>query len=265
MMSLSPLLDSHVHLQDNRYNPFLGEVLKRAQDNNIQRMFCNGTREDDWKMVLGLGKKYTQIIPFIGIHPWYSDQVSDLWLKSLEELLVNHSCGVGEIGIDRLCSIDSKRQGEVFAAQLDLAVRYKRPVAVHCVKYWGLLLETLETLAKPTLPIPVMIHSFSGSTETMQRLVSFGCSLSFSTRLCNPKQGRILKVFMNTPMDNILLETDSPDQLTSLSPVIEGLNEPAFITELYQQGSALKGMEPNEFSNRIWSNATVFTNQITAG
>lgn len=264
-MSHFPLIDSHVHLQDNRYNPFLGDVLKRAQDSNIQLLFCNGTREDDWQMVLGLAGKYTQIIPFIGIHPWHSDQVSDNWLKILEELLANHSCGVGEIGIDRPCGIDSKHQREVFAAQLKVAVRYKRPVVVHCVKYWGLLLETLETLAKSTLPVPVMIHSFSGSMETMQRLVSLGCYLSFATGLCNPKQERLRNVFIDTPLDNILLETDSPDQLTFSSPVVAGLNEPALITELYQQGAALKGMEPETFNNRIWSNATVFTDQITAG
>ena len=264
-MSLSPLIDSHVHLQDNRCNPFVQEVLRRAQDRNIQRLFCNGTREDDWQMVLELAEKYTHIIPFIGIHPWHSDQVSDKWLKRLEELLANHSCGVGEIGIDRPCGIDSKHQRQVFTVQLEVAIQYKRPVAVHCVKYWGLLLETLETLAKPTLPVPVMIHSFSGSMETMQRLVSVGCSLSFSTRLCNPEQKRLRSVFIDTPLDNILLETDSPDQLTFSSPTVAGLNEPAFITELYKQGATLKKMEPDTFNNRIWSNATVFTDQITAG
>ena len=95
-------------------------------------------------------------------------------------------------------------QQQIFVIQLQLASELKRPLVIHCVKAWGQLLEMLEACASP-LP-PMMIHSFAGSRETLQRLIRLGCFISFSGRLV--ADSKLHPCFLATPLANLLLETD---------------------------------------------------------
>ncbi len=258
-------IDSHLHLQDKQYTDHRAAVIQRARQAGVQQFFCNGTCEDDWQHVLELSRKFAEITPFIGVHPWYCDRLSKSWLQELKRLLDSTAAGVGEIGLDRLCNINFDLQKKVFCDQLQLAIQLKRPVVIHCIKHWGALLEIIENIGEALLSLPIMLHSFSGSMETMERLVKLGCTLSFSTRLCDPKQEKLRTVFSKIPMENILLETDSPDQLSSDMGIIDRLNEPSLIVGLYQVCARLKNMDQDSFTNQIWKNGTIFTDQITAG
>jgi len=264
-MTPSPLLDAHLHLQDKRFNDHTDHVMQRAEQSGVKRLFCNSVNEDDWQDVLALSKTYQTITPFIGVHPWYSDTVTDLWLKNLQRLLATNSCGVGEIGLDRPCGINFSQQKKIFLSQLTLAATFLRPVVIHCVNYWGACLDILEYFLSPSLPIPVMIHSYSGSLESMQRLVGLGCHLSFSAHLTMPGRERLQMIFKETPLTHILLETDAPDQLCSKTQTSTHLNEPAFIAELYREAARIKDITVDEFARQIWENGTIYTNQTTAG
>lgn len=264
-MTLPPLLDAHLHLQDKRFEGQIDAVIQRANRSGIKRLFSNATSENDWQGVLLLADKYPAVTPFAGIHPWQSDRVTDSWQTGLQHILSARSCGVGEIGLDRPCGIALSQQKKIFLTQMKLAVACRRPIVIHCVNFWGECLDILEDFCTPSLPVPVMIHSFSGSMESMKRLVRLGCHLSFSARMNEPGQERLQTIFKETPMEHILLETDAPDQLSSSTPANTNLNEPSFIVELYQAGALLKEMDLDKFTHQIWNNGTIFTNQTTAG
>lgn len=263
-MAQLPYLDSHLHLQDPRFIGSREAVLIRAGQSGVLRMFCNATREEDWREVLGLASD--SVIPFIGIHPWYADTVDAGWEERLAALVEISYCGIGETGLDKRCSCALKQQLEVFTVQLRLAVAWRRPLAVHCLDCWGKLLEILEGQAQTAPLPPVMIHSFGGAAEVMHRLVRLGCWLSFSGRLATPGQERLRRVFRETPLHRILLETDAPDQLQAdLVPAgretaeIADCNEPAHIAGLYAFAANLYHMELQDFCRQIWKNGTVFT------
>ena len=255
-------LDSHLHLQDPRFNNKREAVLERAARARVARMFCNATRQSDWQHVLALAKDSQAISPFIGIHPWYCATASRDWQQKLTEILKTTLCGIGEVGLDKHCSCDMRIQEDLFVAQLQLAISFNRPLAIHCLGSWGKLLGILDSQAKTAPLPPIMIHSFGGSQEVMQRLVKLGCMISYSAKMAAPGQERLRQVFQQTPLTRVLLETDAPDQLhldiSSYNQDIE-MNEPANITVLYAFAANLHHMDLQDFCGQIWQNGTIFT------
>ena len=257
-------LDSHLHLQDPRFAAIRADVLSRAAAAGVARMFCNATAEADWPEVLDLAAVSPAIIPFVGIHPWHAGSASTEWEKRLAAILKTNRCGVGEIGLDGKCPVAMERQEEIFVRQLQLAIRFARPLALHCLGCWGRMLEILERQAQIAALPPFMIHSYSGSSEIMHRIVRVGGWISFSAGLADPKRERLRRVFLATPLDRLLLETDAPDQLpfalktATPTPV----NEPANILALYREAAGLRQIDLHDFIHRIWTNGTIYADSL---
>ena len=259
--------DSHLHLQDKRIMPRAAEIVRRAVKRGVVKMICNATSEDDWRDVLDLAEKHDAVYPFLGIHPWCGDTVKKEWLDRLAITVRKNSAGIGEIGLDRVCETDFLQQVEIFLAQLELAKQQHCPVAIHCVKAWGRLVEILSDF-QSQIPA-IMIHGFAGSREIMERLTKMGIFISFSTQLAHPARKKLREVFLQTPLDRLLLETDSPNQFCA--ELIDAdkqtallkekkINEPAIIPALYHYGAALRGIKLDNFSQALWRNGKIFTN-----
>lgn len=257
-------LDAHVHLQDERFQDECDSLLKRAEARGVHQFFCNATRELDWESVAQLASAHQSIIPFWGIHPWFADTVSKGWDRRIRERLERQSGGIGETGLDRVCSVDFDQQIEVFTQQLHCAITVHRPLVIHCIKCWGKLVEILQD-QEDDLP-PIMVHAFAGSREMMERLVGMGLYLSFSTRLLDPNHKKLTQVFAATPIEHILLETDAPDQL-SLFHKAQGAryNEPRWVTDVYARAAAIKCCDLEDLKIQIANNGTVFTDAATLG
>ena len=249
-MTAAPVryLDSHCHLQAGRLTPTEEGTTGRT------RMLCNATSEADWQAVLALATARQEVVPFLGIHPWFAASAGAGWEQRLRALLEQIQAGIGETGLDRCCRTDFASQQRIFVAQLQMASELRRPLVIHCVKAWGRLLELLEQNPAP-LP-PIMIHAFSGSTETLQRLIRCGCFISYSTRLAT--ESKLHPSCRATPLTSLLLETDAPAQLNNKI----AFDEPAAIKGLYQLAADLRGMALNEFCREIWNNGEIFTDTI---
>jgi len=290
MNSPARYLDSHLHLQAQSLELTLDSILERAEKAGVERMFCNATREEDWQAVINLADRGKDggggqvIVPFLGIHPWFAENAGTGWEERLLARLQECPAGIGEIGLDKCCRADFDRQQRVFEAQLRMASALRRPVAIHCVKAWGLLLEILEHLAAAKQLPTIMIHAYGGSTETLQRLIGLGCFISFSCRLIADHKHH--SSFLATPLPRLLLETDSqgvprledarieaggvtaaPTQARSVQPIETenheiSCNEPAYVPSLYAWAAAMRGVEEQELRQRIWSNGEIFTDTI---
>ncbi len=260
MITGAGYLDSHCHLQKRHLSSIIDDIMVRARSAGVARIFCNTTREEDWQAVVDLAARGHEVIPFLGIHPWFAETAVAGWEDRLMSLLQKVPAGIGETGLDKCCRADFGRQQQIFLTQLKMASELQRPLVIHCVKAWGRLLEILEQFADP-LP-PIMIHSFAGSRETLQRLIRLGCFISFSGRLT--AAGKVHPCFSETPMTNLLLETDSHGQ-----PLVGGAmdgarttDEPAAITMLYELAATMREMDLNEFRHQIWKNGEIFTDTI---
>jgi TatD DNase family protein len=275
------LFDSHCHLQDDALLPNIGNVMECAMATGVERMACCGTSPADWDQVLQLAEQFPQIIPMIGIHPWFipmigpeakrerprrsdeaaTDQgaaihpwfVSGEWKQSvqaLKKLLREHpEAGVGETGLDFQEKFTNRAEQEAsFAAHLDLARELNRPVAVHCVQAWGRLIEILREHPAPK----IILHAFGGAPELIPDLVKLNCWFSFCGSVTNPNAKRVRASAVAVPENRLLIETDSPDfpPLGCSSP-----NEPSSLIHVARAVAELRGVSSEGLAALTFSNA----------
>jgi len=265
MTPVTGYLDSHLHLQACTPRPDVDALLDRAERSGVRRMFCNATREDDWQAVIDLAAGNREVIPFLGIHPWFAETAAPGWEQRLASRLQRTPAGIGEIGLDRRCRADFSRQQQIFLTQLQLASALRRPVVIHCVKAWGALMEILEQFAAERRLPPAMIHSYGGSQETLRRLLKAGCFISYACRIM--AEDKLQPCFLETPLDQLLLETDAPGQAQKTAAIdahkpSPECHEPAAIIRLHAWAAATRGVEQQKFNQRIWSNGEIFADTI---
>ncbi len=263
-------VDSHLHLQDDRFGGQAELLINRAKQAGVALLFCNAAKESDWPAIATLRNNDTGLIPFLGIHPWYAGSAEPGWDTRLKNMLesFNQSCGVGESGLDRNAAADFTVQIELFEKHLEIARQLSRPIALHCVSSWGALVDRLESYARDKRLPATMIHSFSGSFETMKRLTRIGCFISYSLQIIEPHRTKLRETFIRTPLERLFLETDAPGRLNPSvfrqAKTLTPFSEPVLIPEFYRWAARQRNVEPVYFKTQIWRNAQVYTN-TTAG
>ena len=256
------MIDSHLHLQDERLQAHLAGILATVRGAGVSRMLVNGTHPEDWASVENLSFRFPGILPSFGLHPWWVSEVTDGWGEMLEAFLQrNPSAGVGEIGLDKwIKGANFNRQREVFTEQLKIAQRLSRPVSMHCLQAWGSLRECLD---RSDLAPGFLLHSYSGPLEMVGDFVDRGAYFSISGYFFRPEKADKLSLFESIPDDRILLETDSPDMMPPIElvkfPLPSGrsggaVNHPGNITSIYEAFSAWRGIPVNEVIKRTREN-----------
>jgi TatD DNase family protein len=267
---LWPLVDIHLHLQDPVFDTELDAIVNQALESGIVGLVVNGSEETDWERVLELADKYPQVIPCLGLHPWYVSRRTQKWLDRLESLLRSNRAGVGEIGLDRWIEPrDEKAQEEAFRLQLALSRRYQRPVMVHCLRAWGWMMDVLRT--EEPLPDGLLFHAFGGTVELIEPLSRQGAYFSFAGSVLEEKRVRMRAAFQAIPLDRLLVESDAPDLLApepfrpfAIRDAQGKLrNNPANLPAYFYALAELRGEDPIALSRIVWDNSVKFLHGLT--
>lgn len=262
MKTVSVYIDAHLHLQDECLHSDIDGVIRRAKAAGVIGFCCNGTKPSDWPQVLdfsGLG-----VTPFLGLHPWEADNAMPQWFDALECLVQKSRCGIGEIGLDWAKTQDRGKQQAVFEAQLELAVTYRRPVSIHCVKAWEAVLQYLH---KYPLSQGFMMHAFNGSLEIARGIVELGGYVSFNalsfTQNRRAKSRQLLELL---PQDRVLFETESPHGLNKAVEFIdaEQVNEPANLPAIIREAAELIGVDVSVYARTVYENSVRFMEPLKA-
>ena len=214
--------DAHCHLQDRRIGNDIGNVVLQMKRNSLCNVVCNGTSEKDWDDVKIIASNYDEVLPAYGIHPWYLKDVSDDWKDKLVCYLESHDySSVGETGLDKNVSgeFSYELQKSMLCEHLEVANRLSKPISLHCVKAWSLLLDSLNSC--PKIDIPVVMHSFSGSKDVMKHLIKYNTYFSFSGAITKQYNTKTRDVLLDVPVDRLLLETDAPDMIPEKQLLID--------------------------------------------
>ena len=93
-------------------------------------------------MTAELSEKFSCVVPFFGIHPWFLDTLSPDWAQNLGQWLEKIPAGVGETGLDFMDKgTDRDLQVQVFKTHLALACDLSRPINIHIRKAWDAILK----------------------------------------------------------------------------------------------------------------------------
>lgn len=177
---------------------------------------------------------YTGAYFSTGIHPW--DAARDISIRELESLVQHANClAIGECGLDKLKGPGISIQENIFTEQLRLALKYQKPVLIHCVKAF----DELREICRPYMAkIPLIVHGFNKSEQLALQLIHQGFYLSLGEPVLN-KNGFNFKTL---PLDAIFFETDTNNNIS--------------IREVYQRASTLFNVRENELKEKIYSNFT---------
>lgn len=114
----------------------------------------------------------------VGIHPW--DTAGEVDYAGLDRLArLPQVVAIGETGLDRLRGGAMERQEEVFRHHAALAEELEKPLVIHCVKAFDLLLRLKKEL-RPKQQWTV--HGFRGNPTLARQLLDAGIDLSINPR-----------------------------------------------------------------------------------
>jgi TatD DNase family protein len=115
---------------------------------------------------------------------------------------------VGECGLDyHWMNGTEQEQAALFAAQIDLAVQYGKPLLVHTREAHA---HTLGMVREAARRIPVIIHCFGYDVDEAKAYLQAGCYLSFAGNITYKKADGLRRACLETPASRLLLETDAP-------------------------------------------------------
>lgn len=126
--------------------------------------------------------------------------ISPQKMNEFDRLIQEPNClAVGECGLDKICKSDYRQQKYFFSEQLKLAVKYQKPVIIHCVKAF----DDLLGICKPYInKIPLILHGFNKNDELAKQFINKGFFLSVSSEfLSKTKLNQVI-------LSNLFLETD---------------------------------------------------------
>lgn len=255
--------DAHNHLHDERLDACRTAAILDLERLGICCSVVNGTREADWDAVAKLAHDHEWIRPSFGLHPWYTKERSQGWLENLTQRLdANPEAAMGEIGLDRwIEGHDLTDQTSVFEAQLAIAAERNLPVAIHCLKAWGALWDSLRNQPLPKRGF--LLHSYGGPAEMTDGFVKAGAYFSFSPYFLQLKKERQRDVFAHLPLERILAETDAPDMAPpdarNAHPLPGGekhelLNHPANIEVSYAGLAQIRDMPLETLAEQLEEN-----------
>jgi TatD DNase family protein len=227
------LVDSHAHIDFPQFDEDREAMLQRARDAGVNQILAIGVGPGPEKLdaAIPYAEAHYWIYTTVGIHPHEAKEVTPAHLETLARLAKHPKViAWGEIGLDYFYDHSPREvQKKVFREQMELAREAKLPIIIHCRDAWSDCLDMLEEFWKPT-GLGGILHCFTSTVEDARRGLELGFMVSFTGNLTYPKAQNIRDVAKVLPLENILIETDSP--YLAPQPVRGKRNEPAYVAEV---------------------------------
>lgn len=236
-------VDSHCHLDDQRFADDLDAVLDRAAAAGVSRILTIGTGDGPPEIdrAVRLAGRYPQIFASVGIHPHDAAKVTPQTYDDLRTLATHAKViAFGEIGLDYHYDFSPREvQREVFIEQLKIAQDAHLPITIHTREAWS---DTMEIL-RANYSGPGIMHCFTGDPAQAREAIDLGFHLSYGGVLTFKTAENIRESARITPADRLLIETDAP----YLAPVPHRgkRNEPAMMIETARKLAEVRGVTPD--------------------
>ena len=232
------LVDSHCHLDDEKFDADRAQVIERALAAGVELMLAIGTG-GPLDVAIQQAERYPFIYATIGVHPHDAAKATPETFAQLRDLAGHPKVlAIGEIGLDYHYDFSPREvQRSVFERQLEIAAECHKPIEIHTREAWE------DTMARVTsLPHGGIMHCFTGDTAQARQALEVGFHLSFGGVLTFPKAESLRQAAAITPEDRLLVETDCP----YLAPVPHRgkRNEPAFVADTARCLALVRGSTP---------------------
>ena len=261
------IIDTHAHLDVEDFSEDLSEVIVRAKEAGVGKIFLPSVDLKSVDNILAVCRQYPDTCyPMIGLQP---EEVRDDWQKVLEKMYVRLKesikkqadgtallgemfIAIGEVGLDFYWSRDYEQQQlAAFEEAVKWSVDTQLPLMIHCRKAQNEMLHIMRPYEKE-LPGGVF-HCFTGNQKEAEAFLRFdrfalgigGVSTFKSSHLREDLPAAV-------PLNRIVLETDSP--YMAPVPYRGKRNESAFVVEVMQTLALSYGVDEEEIARQTNEN-----------
>ena len=242
------IYDSHSHLADARFAGMQRDVLARATASGVGALVAVAAQARDWPMLLRLQRRYPQVFVAYGLHPWFEHDAHAL-ARLPEWLRRGGAWAVGECGLDFGAGRAPREQQEaLLLPQLRLARELDLPVILHAHQSEDVLAMHLARLPG----LRGVVHGFHGSSQQADKFLRLGFYLGVGGAITYPRAQRLRSVVAMLPLEQVLLESDAPDQPPCGR---DKPNEPAFVRDTLAVLARLHDVSAEVMAEVTWQNA----------
>ena len=246
-----PIFDTHAHYDSSAFNPDREAVLAALPEAGVALVVDPGCDLPTSRAALALAEQFPHVYAAVGIHPEDCAGYTDADLDALRQLCRHDKAvAIGEIGLDYYWAENPPRefQQQVFRRQLELALELDMPVIIHDREAHGDCLA----IVKEYPGLRGVFHCFSGSPEMAAELLKRGWYLGFDGPITYKNAKRAPEVAAMTPLDRILVETDSP-YMTPV-PFRGKRNDSRYLPYVLEKLAEWKGVTTQEMTDITFAN-----------
>lgn len=241
---MTQYFDTHAHYDSGKFNADREEVLRAVHESGVALIVDPGDCAATSARAVAIAQEYDFVYAAVGWHPEEAAGWTDDSLEQIRALAAQPKvCAIGEIGLDYYWDASTKATQEIMLrAQLELALELDLPVIIHDREAHG---DSLRIVCDyPGLR--GVFHCFSGSAEMAKELIRRGWYLGFDGPVTYKSNKKATEVLAVTPLDRILVETDSP--YMAPEPCRGKRNDSSLLVYVLEKIAALKGVSAEEMT-----------------
>lgn len=205
-------IDTHSHLYSEQFDKDRSKVIGQAIEHGVETILLPNISSSYTKRMLALCNEFpNNCYPMMGLHPCdVTEKNYDIEIAHVEEELAKGNyIGVGEIGLDLYwdkTTLDIQKKAFIY--QVNLAKKYKLPIAIHVRESFNEAIEIIERLNDANLK--GVFHCFTGNKNDAKRIIKLnGFYLGIGGVLTFKNSG-LDKTIQEFDMQHLILETDAP-------------------------------------------------------
>jgi TatD DNase family protein len=249
------IIDTHCHLDDDRYDDDIEQVLENAREKGVEKFIIPGADPKTLHKAVDLAERYESIYFAVGVHPY---DASEYDRSTLEPYVTHPKCvAIGECGLDYFRLPESedeiekekKLQKEVFLDQILWAKELQKPLIVHVRESTPDCLEMLDQYAGEEGGV---LHCYNAD-ESLLKLAKKNFYYGIGGVLTFKNARKLINVYPKIPLDKLVIETDAP-YLTP-HPHRGERNEPSYTTFVADKMAELSSLSREEIEASSTQNA----------
>ena len=238
------MIDSHCHLDHEPLLSDLKNVIKRSKDVGIKKLLTISTSHESFDRIKKIINEDEMIYGTIGVHPHETTDnkiTTDFIIRNLTQN--SKIIGIGETGLDFYYNNSDKNNQIIsFKEHIEASIQTNVPLIIHSRDAEDETFNILNNYKEQKLKI--LMHCFTGSKDFAKKLLTLNAIFSASGIITFKNSLDLQETFKFLPLDNILIETDSP----FLAPVPKRgkKNEPSFIDYTAQKLADIKDISKSD-------------------
>lgn len=249
------MIDTHSHIFEPDFADDLPEVIARAKEIGVEKIFMPNIDDASVDAMLGVCRQYPgYCFPMLGFHPTSVDADAMPKVKEMKKRLTEGHpyIAIGEVGLDLYWDKTYiKEQQMVLEEQIQWALEWELPLVIHCREAFPELFDVLKPYKETKLT--GVFHSFTGTVNEAMELLDYSRFMVGINGVVTFKKSTLPEALKVLPLDRLVLETDSP----YLAPVpFRGKrNESSYVKRVAVKLAELYGVEIGEVERQTTANA----------